>query len=297
MKKINKKILVTGGTGLIGYHFVKLLLKKNYKVINLDKKKSDLNHRNYQYYNSNLSNINTIKKHLKDIDTVYHFAGFSDLTDSKYFPLETIKDNIEKTVLLLKASEDMNVKKFIFASSIYASSSQGSFYACSKRAAEDYIVEFCNSKKIDFVILRFGTIFGENSKLNNGVKKIIYDALKYKKVIYSGTQNAEREYIDVLDAAEGCFQCNRKNFRNKILKITGEKKIKISNLINYLKKRIKIKSVKFLNEKKTDHYDKSPIKYQLKRDKSLKLDKYRSFNLSIDNLIIETKKEIEGKKI
>ena len=126
--------------------------------------------------------------------------------------------------MLLKASEDMNVKKFIFASSIYASSSQGSFYACSKRAREDYIVD-CNSKKIDFVILRFGTIFGENSKLNNGVKKIIYDALKYKKVIYSGTQNAEREYIDVLDAMKAVFNVIEK-FSKQNIKITGEKKLK-----------------------------------------------------------------------
>ena len=39
------------------------------------------------------------------------------------------------------------------------------------KEAEDYIVEFCNSKKIDFVILRFGTIFEKIQKLNNGVKK------------------------------------------------------------------------------------------------------------------------------
>ena len=35
--KISKKVIVTGGLGFIGSHIVRLLLKKNYKVLNLDK--------------------------------------------------------------------------------------------------------------------------------------------------------------------------------------------------------------------------------------------------------------------
>ena len=40
--------------------------------------------------------------------------------------------------------------------------------------------------------------------------------LKYKKVIYSGTQNAEREYIDVLDAnSKAVFNVIEKIFETK----------------------------------------------------------------------------------
>ena len=33
---MKKKILITGGAGFIGYNFIKICLKKNYQVVNID---------------------------------------------------------------------------------------------------------------------------------------------------------------------------------------------------------------------------------------------------------------------
>ena len=76
------------------------------------------------------------------MDYVLHFAGLSDLNKALNKPIETIKFNILATANLLKLSLKNNIKRIIFASSIYAISSQGGFYRCSKRAAEDYIEEY-----------------------------------------------------------------------------------------------------------------------------------------------------------
>jgi len=284
------KILVTGGSGFLGSHLVDKLIKKNYSVIVLDKKNNIFSKKNYKFYKFNLSRINSFKKILKDVSIVYHFAGFSDLTSSKYNPIRTIKDNIESTILLLKACNENGVKKFIFASSIYSMSAQGSYYACSKRAAEDYIIEYCNNNKISYSILRFGTIFGPRSDLNNGVKQLIYNGLKNNSLVYNGTYKAEREYIHVEDATEGCIKCINR-FDKKIIKITGYKKIKVTYLIDFLKKKLKISKVRYLNNKNNAHYDKEPTPYQLRKDKKLKLKNYRNFYRSIEDLINETKEK------
>ena len=79
------------------------------------------------------------------------------------------------------------VKRFVHASSIYANSSQGGFYSCSKRAADDYVQEFNKLYKLDYNILRFGSVYGSRSDRSNGVRKIIDKAIWKRKIIYRGT--------------------------------------------------------------------------------------------------------------
>ena len=62
------------------------------------------------------------------------------------------------------------VKKIIFASSIYAISEQGQIYSRSKLASEMIIESICKKYNIKFVILRFGTVYGERANKFNTVK-------------------------------------------------------------------------------------------------------------------------------
>ena len=48
-----KKVLVTGGLGFIGSNLIKLLLKKNYYVINIDKVSYSSNNYNVKEYDNN----------------------------------------------------------------------------------------------------------------------------------------------------------------------------------------------------------------------------------------------------
>ena len=70
------------------------------------------------------------------------------------------------------------VKKYILASSIYANSSQGGFYRVSKQSSELMTAEYSKVFNLSFTILRFGSIYGPRSNLNNGLLKIVYDAIK-----------------------------------------------------------------------------------------------------------------------
>ena len=60
-----KKVIVTGGLGFIGSNLIKILLKKNYFVINLDKVtyssnfynvKDFINHKNYKFIKIDINN-------------------------------------------------------------------------------------------------------------------------------------------------------------------------------------------------------------------------------------------------
>ena len=81
-----KKILVTGGSGFIGSNLIKYLLKKKYKVINVDKLsysstpdkfKKFTRNKNYKFIKANLLNSKKIYKiFLKNKPKISPFRNF-----------------------------------------------------------------------------------------------------------------------------------------------------------------------------------------------------------------------------
>ena len=69
------------------------------------------------------------------------------------------------------ACVESKIKKLIFASTIYVHSSQGGFYRVSKQSSELFLEEYYKRNKLNYTVLRFGTIYGKNSSNKNGLKK------------------------------------------------------------------------------------------------------------------------------
>ena len=147
------KVLVLGGSGFLGSHVCDHLFKLGIHTTIYDLKKTKFKNKNQKMIKGNILNLKRLSNTMKKIDTVFNFAGFSDLDSSIKDPLGTAKHNILGTINILLACQKNNVKKFIHASSIYANTEEGSFYASSKKAAEDYIERYCRNNKINFSIL------------------------------------------------------------------------------------------------------------------------------------------------
>ena len=123
---MSKKALVTGGSGFIGSHIVDQLVKKKYKVTIVDKinpKRKDI-----KFIKSNKLNLNFLKRVTKNIDYVFHLSAVSDINKVSQNPIYTIENNIIVTSYLVEACRFNNVKKFLFASSIYAQGQAGNLY-------------------------------------------------------------------------------------------------------------------------------------------------------------------------
>ena len=140
-----------------------------------------------------------LSKAIKGSDFVYHFAALADMDFIRTKPLESAEINISGTINALNASLKHKVKRFIFASSIYANTEEGGFYSSSKKAAESYIERFYETFGLKYTILRFGSLYGSRSDDTNGINIIINSITKNKKLIYSGGKHAVRKYIHVKD--------------------------------------------------------------------------------------------------
>ena len=159
------KITVIGGSGFLGSHLSDSLSDRRNKVVIFDKKKSKyLKKGSQKMIVGDISNINHLRRAIKGSEVVYHFAGISDIGESIKKPMETARINILGTANVLQLCKEYNIKKIIFASTIYVSSSQGGFYRVSKQACELMIEEYKKRFNLNYTIVRFGSIYGPRSK-------------------------------------------------------------------------------------------------------------------------------------
>ena len=156
---------------------------------------------------------------LKKVNTVFHFAASADLNYSNETPFETIESNITGTINVLKSCLKNRVKKIVFASSIYARSEQGGIYSTSKLSSEMIIEKICKKFGLKYVILRFGTIYGERANSFNTVQNYINKAKVNKKISRESKGNEVRSYIHVKDVARITYKSLNKVYENNYYNI------------------------------------------------------------------------------
>ena len=259
---MKNKVLIIGGNGFIGKNLVQAFKKKNYKITILDNKQNRNN--KIEFIKGDILNLNQLKKNFKNFDYVFNFAGYSDLNKSRYDPIKTVNQNILGTVNCLEACKHNKIKRFFYASSLYSDTNIGNFYRCSKRAAEDYIVEYSKRFKLNYTIIKFGSIYGPGSDLSNTLNKIITNSFKSKKLIYHGSKENMREYIHVQDAAEATIDLMNSAFINKKINITSGKLYKVETVLKIINEIIGKKySIKFLPQKNVaGHYTITPYRLE-----------------------------------
>tara|TARA_B110000971_G_C20036644_1_gene514668 strand:- start:2169 stop:3056 length:888 start_codon:yes stop_codon:yes gene_type:complete len=276
-KKI--KVLVIGGSGFLGSHVADELLSRGYVVSIYDQKKSLWKQKGQNFFLGKLNDTKKLDNLIKKNNIVYNFAGIADLNQGSKKPLESINENIYATAKIVESCIKYKITRFIYSSTIYVYSEKGSFYKCSKQAAESYIEEYSKKFNMKFTILRFGSLYGPRSNYQNGLYKIVYDYLKNKNISYFGSKKTIREYIHVKDAATSCVDILSKEFTNKVVVISGKTKIYVKKLLSIFSTLTKYnKRIKFMNMDNPNHYEKSPysfnrnfgIRYFSKHDTSIR---------------------------
>ena len=285
------KVLIYGGSGFLGRNLANYLNKKKHKVTVFDKKKIHFDKKNIKFIKGNILNLKQVKKATKGQDIVYNLAGISDIGDSIKNPISTTRINILGSVFTLEAAVKYRVKRYIFASSIYVLSKQGGFYKTSKKSVESFIEEYNKNNKLKYTILRFGSVYGNESDPRNGIKKILKSALNNKNIIYGGTSRAERRFLHVNDAIKASIAILKKKYVNKSVLITGNKKIKIKNLIKTIQRILKIKKKVFFKRKPMmGHYDTNPFNDKPKKQITYMVKPTISLSQGIINIISSLKK-------
>jgi len=288
------KVIISGGSGYFGSELIKVFLNKNIQILNIDIQNSDLSHKNLIEINKDITDINLNDLSNYDASTFIHLAGFADLNYAYSKPHETLKNNVELSIKMIEICYKLNIKNFIFSSSMYANGTHGGFYGVSKKCAELYLNEFAIQKKINLSIIRVGSLYGGNSKESNGLHSIIKKVLKGDKIEYNGNEDTLRNYIHVNDASNSVFEI-LKELKSGSYNLVGRDQYKIKDVFLIISEILGVNfEIDYKNVKNNKHYNYSAYSVN-KFDRTLEIKNQIDFGSGIKELhyhIINSKNKI-----
>ena len=301
-----KKIIVTGGLGFIGSNLIKLLIKKNYFVVNIDKINYASNFyntrnfskkKNYKFVKLDINNKSKFKRILrlhKPI-AIFNLAAETHVDRSIDAPTEFIKSNIVGVFNLLEAFREFTKKnkktKLIHISTdeVYGDILKGrsketdsykpsSPYAASKASSDHLVYSYVRTFKINAVITNCSNNYGPHQHPEKLIPKLIYNIINNKPLPLYGKGKNSREWIFVDDHCEALFKVFKNGTKGEFYNIGSN--INISNfdiaklLINISKNKIRLgKNVKIRFVKDRPGHD---YRYALDSKKVSKKLKWKS---------------------
>lgn len=288
------KVVVFGGSGFIGSHVADALTDAGYGVRIYDIKPSPYLRDFQEMIVGDIMDEKSVEKAIKGCDVVYNFAGIADIEKASQKPLDSVKFNIVGNSIILEASRKADVKRFVFASSLYVYSKAGSFYRSTKQACELIIENYNEVYGLPYTIMRFGSLYGPRSDEGNFIYQIIKQALKESKIIREGDGEELREYIHVYDAARSSVEILSGEFVNQYVIIAGSQQMKVRDLLVMIKEMLDNKiEIKYIPPKFNYHYEITPYTFAPKLAKRLVGKSYVDLGQGILKCIQSIYKELE----
>ncbi len=310
----NKKILITGASGFIGYSLYLFLqnLNKKYK---LNIKFYLLSRNKITHKRIDKSNTKHLKLNVTDfslikfkVNIIFHLASNVEHQPSRNVISESLNTVVTGTNKVVEYCKKYKVSKLIFFSSaaIYSNKNnliknkinedydmyfnindKFNYYAIHKKIAEDLIIN--NLKKNNYYIIRPFTIVGPRMKLNHSFVfgNFIKCLLDKKNIVINGNGLAKRSFLHVDDLSYFSLKIALSGV-NQIYNLGSDQIISIKKLANYFvtlaKKEyslnLKIKILNNISKTRRQEY---------KPDIQLFVNEFKlKENFTINNKIIDT---------
>ena len=273
----NKKILITGSSGFIGFSLALKLLKKGHKILGYDSINDyyDVNlkfsrnrilkiFKNFTFIKGELEDQKKLNKNVLSFkpEIIIHLAAQAGVRYSLDAPRKYLSTNIIGTFNIIEIAHKIKVKHLLIASSssVYGANKQSVFketdktdnqlsiYAATKKSTESIAHSYSSLWKIPITMLRFFTVYGPWGRPDMAYFSFTKAIIKNKKInVYNkGEMYRDFTYIDdVTKSIELLIdkipsQNNKKKYKNDSLSNVAP--FRIVNIGNqkkvYLKKFI-----------------------------------------------------------
>lgn len=175
----DKSILITGGTGSFGNHFVEYVLKhytpKKIVIYSRDEYKQFIMHNKFKEYDDilrffigDVRDQDRLKRALNGIDYVVHAAALKQVPSCEYNPLEAIKTNIDGASNVINACLDSPTVKRVVALSTDKAVNPVNLYGGTKFVSDKLFIaanSYTGSSDLKFAVVRYGNVAGSRGSV------------------------------------------------------------------------------------------------------------------------------------
>jgi dTDP-glucose 4,6-dehydratase len=220
------KLLVTGGAGFIGSHFVDYILARYpaYEVVNLDaltyagnkdNLKDALDNPRHKFVHGHVEDAALVNKLVPGVDAIINFAAETHVDRSITGPPAFMKSNVEGTLVLLEAAREHRTGLYfqISTDEVYGPSpldarekmaedarlNPSSPYAASKAAADLLALAYHRTYGLPVVISRCTNNYGPRQNPEKFLPTVILSAFADKPIPVYGDGRYMRDWIHVQD--------------------------------------------------------------------------------------------------
>ena len=251
--------LITGGSGFLGSHLAKKLLKKGDEVICLDNfftgtkdnLKDIVDHKDFEFIRHDVTE--PIKL---EIDQIWHLACPASPIFYQFNPIKTTKTSFIGTYNMLGLAKRVGAKILLASTSeIYGDPEQHpqsenyngsvnttgtrSCYDEGKRIAETLCSDYQRIHGVETRIIRIFNTYGPNMRADDGrvISNFIVQALNDRPITIYGNGEQTRSFCYVDDMIDGFINLMDSNYK-KPLNIGNPKEFSILELANLIAKKL-----------------------------------------------------------
>jgi dTDP-glucose 4,6-dehydratase len=239
------KLIVTGGAGFIGSHFVRYWMKKHPsdQITTLDKLtyagslenlKEVLPSPRHRFVRGDIGHGPTVKRLLPGVDAVVHFAAETHVDRSLLDANPFLQTNVQGTYTLVNAAREAGVRRFLHVSTdeVYGSVEKGktpehaplnptSPYAASKAASDLVVLSQWLTHGYPVLVTRCTNNYGPHQHPEKFLPLFITNGLDGVPLPLYGRGLNVRNWIHVLDHCEALERVLKRGRPGNIYNIAG----------------------------------------------------------------------------
>ncbi len=217
------KLLVTGGAGFIGSHFIRHILRTYpaYSVLNLDKLTYAGNLENlrdveqdprYRFVHGDICDAAVVREAARGVDAILNFAAESHVDRSILGADEFLKTDVFGTFTLLEAVRELRISRYVQVSTdeVYGSIERGAVretaplrpsnpYSAAKAGGDLLVSAYWTTHRAPVLITRSSNNFGPNQYPEKVIPLFITNALEERPLPLYGDGKNVRDWLYVLD--------------------------------------------------------------------------------------------------